>query len=108
MKASSVSQFIITFIKRYDRVYTWFQTMAENIPRENPKNADDFLDETEIITRMLHVLHKFSYDLEKLIGDKSWWLGFNSLEVTAILTSIEHEFHMVFEDRVFENFDNLN
>ena len=41
--------------------------MAENIPRENPKNADDFLDETEVITRMMQVLHKFHlYDLEKL------------------------------------------
>ena len=34
--------------------------------------------------------------------------GFDSLETTAILTSIEHEFHTIFEDRVFENFDTLN
>jgi hypothetical protein len=30
--------------------------MAENIPRENPKIADDSLDETEVITRILFVL----------------------------------------------------
>ncbi len=35
-------------------------------------------------------------------------LGIDSLEQTAVLTSIEHEFHTVFEDRVFENFENLN
>ena len=40
--------------------------MAEKIPRKNPKNADDFLEETEVITRILQVLHKFSLDLEKI------------------------------------------
>ena len=40
--------------------------MAEKIPRNNPKNADDFLEETEVITRILQVLHKFSLDLEKI------------------------------------------
>ena len=30
------------------------------------------------------------------------------MESTALLTSIEHEFHTIFEDRVFENFENLN
>ena len=41
--------------------------MAEDIPRKNPRMADDFgLDETEIITRILYVLHSyFIYDLEK-------------------------------------------
>lgn len=34
-------------------------------------------------------------------------LGLDSLEVTVLLTSIETEFNTVFEDRVFENFTNL-
>jgi acyl carrier protein len=29
------------------------------------------------------------------------------LEAISILTTIEDEFHTIFEDRVFENFDNL-
>lgn len=35
-------------------------------------------------------------------------LGLDSLETTALLTSIEAEFNTVFEDRVFENFKNLD
>ena len=35
-------------------------------------------------------------------------LGLDEFEQTAILTSIEHEFHTVFEDRVFEHFETLN
>jgi phthalate 4,5-dioxygenase reductase subunit len=34
--------------------------------------------------------------------------GVDSLEATAILTGIEDEFHTIFEDRVFENFDTLD
>ena len=35
-------------------------------------------------------------------------LGLDSLDQTALLTEIESEFSTVFEDRVFENFTNLN
>lgn len=35
-------------------------------------------------------------------------LGIDEYEQTAILTSIEHEFHTIFEDRVFENFTTFN
>ncbi len=39
--------------------------MAENIHKANHKIADDFLDETEVVTRILFVLNKFHlYDLE--------------------------------------------
>ena len=34
-------------------------------------------------------------------------LKLDSLETTALITSIESEFTTVFEDRVFENFKNL-
>ena len=41
--------------------------MAEDIPKHNHRIADEFLDETEIITRILYVLHQFKiYDLEKI------------------------------------------
>ena len=40
--------------------------MAEMVPRKKPKHADDFLDETEVITRIYYTIHKFSLlDLEK-------------------------------------------
>ena len=35
-------------------------------------------------------------------------LGLDIYEQNAILTSIEHEFHTVFEDRVFESFDSFD
>ena len=40
--------------------------MAENIPRANPRIADECMEETEVITRILQVLHKFTYDFEKV------------------------------------------
>ena len=41
--------------------------MAENIPKTNPRQAGETLDETEVITRMLWVLQSFTiYDLEKM------------------------------------------
>ena len=84
--------------------------MAENIPKKNPRVADETLDETEVITRIMSVLNRFRiYDLESFDWNKPWGAqGMDSLETTAILTSIEEEFHTIFEDRVFENFENLD
>jgi len=42
----------------------------------------------------------------KLEADFKKDLRLDSLETIALLTSIEHEFNTVFEDRVFENFRN--
>ena len=81
------------------------------MPREEGSAlvADEYLDESEVQTRISFVLHKFrTVDLHTLDWSKSFEdCGFDSLETTAILTSIEHEFHTVFEDRVFENFTSL-
>ena len=101
---------LVALTRRFDGGYPWFPSMAENIPRDNPKIADDYLDETEVITRIMHVLHRYhTYDLAtfdwgKPFGDQ----GVDSLDATALLTSIEEEFHTIFEDRVFENFQHLN
>ena len=95
--------------KRFEGGYPWLYSMAKNVPDENNISAD-FLDESEVITRMLFVMNEFAifdlktFDWEKNFADN----GIDSLESTALLTSIEHEFHTIFEDRVFENFDNLN
>ena len=37
------------------------------MPRENAMEVDSYLDETEVTSRMSHVLHKFAlWDLRKL------------------------------------------
>ena len=58
---------------------------------------------------MSFIIHQFRLlDLNNLDWNAPWEkLGLDSLETTAMLTSFEHEFHTVFEDRVFENFQNL-
>ena len=58
---------------------------------------------------MSKVLHTFKlFDLHTLDWEAHLDKYCDEYEQTAILTSIEHEFHTVFEDRVFENFKNLN
>ena len=101
---------LISFPKRFDGSYPWYPSMAEIIPKKNTRVADETLDETEVITRIMHVLHRFRiYDLETFDWKKPFGAqGVDSLEATAILTQIEDEFHTIFEDRVFENFDNLD
>jgi hypothetical protein len=59
---------------------------------------------------MSQVIHKFALlDLFKLDWNADFEKnGIDEYEQTAILTSIEHEFHTIFEDRVFESFKNFN
>lgn len=81
------------------------------MPRDKgPLEAEDFLCETEVQTRMSQVLHTFRlFDLHSLDWEADFeQIGLDSLDQTSVLTSFEHEFHTVFEDRVFENFRNLN
>ena len=68
------------------------------------------MDETEVQTRISQVIHNFKLlDLHKLDWNADFdSSGIDEYEQTAILTSIEHEFHTVFEDRIFENFRNFN
>ena len=108
LKAQGPAMVAVT--RRFEGAYPWYQSMAENIPKKNHKIADETLDETEVITRLMHVLYRFRiYDLESFDWDKPFGeQGVDSLEATAILTTIEDEFHTIFEDRVFENFENLN
>lgn len=85
--------------------------MDVKLPRENgPTACDDYLCPTEVQTRMSAVLHSTRlFDLHDLDWDAKFAnIGIDSLESTVVLTSFEHEFHTVFEDRVFENFETLN
>ena len=79
------------------------------LPKKDLKLAGHCMDESEVVTRMMFVLNNFkiynlkSFDFKTSFEDQ----GIDSLESTAVLTSIEHEFHTIFEDHVFESFDNL-
>ena len=68
------------------------------------------LDETEVITRMMHVMYMMKlFDLKSVDWAKSFDdMGIDSLERIALITGFEHEFHTVFEDNVFDYFTNLN
>ena len=79
------------------------------LPKSDPKLTAPNMDESEAVTRIMHVLHSFgAWDIKQLSWTDSFESqGIDSLEQIAILTSIEHEFHIVFEDNVFDSFENL-
>ena len=58
----------------------------------------------------MHVLNQFGcYDLRTLDWAKSFEEnGIDSLDQIAIITSLEHEFHTIFEDNVFDSLESLN
>ena len=80
------------------------------LPRENYKVTGPNLDESEVITRIMQVINSFStwnlstFDFKKSFEDQ----GIDSLEVIALITSVEHEFHTIFEDHVFDYFENMD
>jgi acyl carrier protein len=77
---------------------------------KNPHALDDYLDDTEVQTRMSQVIYNFHLvDLNKLDWDADFESnGIDEYEQIAIVTGIEHEFHTVFEDHVFDNFKNFS
>ena len=83
---------------------------SEKLPQNQSVYDDKHLEKTEVDTRIMWVLHKFKlFDLQKFDWYMSFeQLGIDSLESTAIITSIEHEFSTIFEDKVFDNFDNFH
>jgi acyl carrier protein len=69
------------------------------------------LDKTEIQARIYNVLRQFDFKaLEEIDFDMDYEkeLGLDSLEWTALVTSIEHEFHTAFEDTLYEHFRTIN
>ena len=62
-----------------------------------------------MLTRFLFVLNNFAkYDLNTFDFKKTFAEnGLDEFEIECLITSIEHEFHTVFEDYVFESFENL-
>lgn len=82
---------------------------TQKLPKSVLAN-EEYLCETEVQTRISQVLHKFKLlDLHSLDWDAKFDdLGLDEYEQTAILTSIEHEFHTIFEDNRFDHFTNFN
>ena len=65
----------------------------------------------QIEARIFNLLRQFNLkEIEEsdLTGDYEKDLNLDSLEWTAVITSIEHEFHTVFEDRLYEHFRTIN
>ena len=44
-------------MSRFEGGAPWFDTVARKMPRENPLAVDEYLDETEVHTRISYVLH---------------------------------------------------
>ena len=68
------------------------------------------MDRTEICARIYRIMHDYDLiDLDKLDFHANYQdYGLDSLEWTAIITSIEQEFHTVFPDTFYEHLTNLN
>ncbi|KAL4468888.1 hypothetical protein ABPG72_009158 [Tetrahymena utriculariae] len=90
------------------RVETNSATWAHNLPKENKFNTET-LEKQEVESRILKVLSNFEQvNLKNLRWDQNFKkLGLDSLDQTALLASIEHEFTILFPDGIFEGFENL-
>lgn len=83
------------------------------IPYETAKEdrAHLYLDRTEIHARIYNLLRQFDFKpLDEIDFDMDYEkeLGLDSLEWTALVTSIEHEFHTAFEDTLFDHYRTIN
>lgn len=81
------------------------------IPYESSSEViEEAMDETEIRARIYNLLRQFDFlELEKFDFSANFeTLGLDSLDWTALLTSIEYEFHTVFNDTFYEHWNCLN
>ncbi|CAD8124406.1 unnamed protein product [Paramecium sonneborni] len=96
--------------KKFDRT-SIDSIKTSNKPLPSPtEEAGLFMEENEVDVRFLKVLKSFEkIDVKSLNweGDLMKDLGLDSLERIALITSIEHEFTAIFEDRVFDNLKSL-
>ena len=44
-------------MNRFEGAAPWFDSVARKMPRESPLAVDEYLDETEVHTRISYVLH---------------------------------------------------
>jgi acyl carrier protein len=83
------------------------------LPYESTEDDIDskILDRSELEARIYNILRQFDFmDLEKFdfAADYEKELGLDSLDWTALLTSIEYEFHTVFNDTFYEHWRCIN
>lgn len=83
------------------------------VPYEDELSEDNssILDRSEIKARIYNLLRQFDFmDLSKFDFEKDYEkeLGLDSLDWTAILTSIEYEFHTAFNDTFYEHWRTIN
>lgn len=83
---------------------------SENLPLEKDHYQLSYLERNEVEARIMKILSYF----EKVNLKSFKWtdsfekdLKMDSLDQTILLTSVETEFNIVFEDRVFDNLKNL-
>ena len=77
----------------------------------NPATGELISRVSVIQARIYNLLREFDFKpLEEIDFDSDYEkeLGLDSLEWTALVTSIEHEFHTVFEDTLFDHFRTIN
>lgn len=94
---------------RFAGSYPWSDSIKVKMPKDQLA-LDEYLDDSEVQTRMSQVIYNFHLlDLAKLDWDANFEQnGLDEYEQIAVITGIEHEFHTVFEDHVFDNFKNFN
>ncbi|CAD8122036.1 unnamed protein product [Paramecium sonneborni] len=96
--------------KKFDRTsIDSIKTSSKPLPSPT-EEAGLFMEENEVDVRFLKVLKSFEkIDIKSVNweGDLMKDLGLDSLERIALITSIEHEFTAIFEDRVFDNLKSL-
>jgi acyl carrier protein len=71
----------------------------------------NFLDRSEIEARIFNILRQFDFlPLDKIDLDAHYEkdLGLDSLDWTALLTSIEYEFNTIFNDTFYEHWTCIN
>ncbi len=68
---------ILAFPRRFEGTYPWFDSTTQKLPNENRiLEHEQYLDETEVQTRMSQVIHRFRLlDLHKL----DWNASFDQL-----------------------------
>lgn len=82
---------------------------CESLPDKDHYHVS-YIERNEVEARIMKILSYFEkIDLKgfKWTDDLEKDLKMDSLDQTVLLTSVEEEFNIVFEDRVFDNFTNL-
>lgn len=104
----SIFRFTVS-AKNTNLVYKTLSETNQNLPDKDHYHIS-YIERNEVEARLMKVLSNFQQvNLKsfKWVDDFEKDLKMDSLDQTVLLTSVEEEFNIVFEDRVFDNFKNL-